>query len=236
MKVAGYVRVSTEEQAKEGVSLDAQEAKIKTYCSLKDWKLEGIYKDEGISGKSLERAGIQEVLQRVDKQEIDILIVYKLDRLTRSVKDLNLLIELFDKKKISLVSTQENLDATTATGKLMMNLLASVSQWEREVIGERTRMAMRYLRDNQKVYSRPVFGFDIVDGQLVEDTEEQRIIKLMEELRGQGKTYKEIAQRLKEEEIKTKRGGNWEANTVRKILKRKEETLRWIKAYLPQQR
>jgi DNA invertase Pin-like site-specific DNA recombinase len=207
------------------VSLDAQEEKIKAYCTVKSWELEGIYRDEGISGKSLDRPGIQEVLRLIEKKEVEALIVYKIDRLTRSVKDLNFLIELFEKKNFSLVSLQESLDATTATGRLMMNLLASVSQWEREVIGERTKMAMNFLRQNKKVYSRPVYGFDIAEGQLVENHEEQEIIRLMMRNREEGFTYEEIASYLERKGIKTKRGGIWKANTVRKILNREVITV-----------
>ncbi len=220
MKVIGYVRVSTEDQAKEGVSLDAQEEKIRAYCIVKSWELGGIYRDEGISGKSLDRPGIQEVLKLIERKEVEALIVYKIDRLTRSVKDLNFLVELFEKKAFSLVSLQESLDATTATGRLMMNLLASISQWEREVIGERTKMAMNFLKQNKKVYSRPVYGFDTVERQLIENPEEQETIRFMMRNREEGFAYEEIANYLDKNGIKTKRGGIWKANTVRKILNR----------------
>ena len=220
MKVIGYVRVSTEEQVREGVSLEAQEEKIKAYCIVKDWELESIYRDEGISGKTLDRPGIQEALRLIERKEVEALIVYKIDRLTRSVKDLNFLVELFEKKAFSLVSLQESLDATTATGRLMMNLLASVSQWEREVIGERTKMAMNFLKQNKKVYSRPVYGFDIEEGRLVENPEEQETIRLMMRNREEGFAYEKIANDLTKKGSQTKRGGIWKANTVRKILNR----------------
>lgn len=229
MKVIGYVRVSTDEQAEKGLSLEAQEEKIKAYCKVKDWELIGIVRDEGASAKNLDREGIKKILNMIERNEIDILIVFKLDRLTRSVKDLNFLLELFEKKNISLVSLSENFDTTTATGRLMLNLLASVSQWEREVIGERTKAVMRYLKENQKVYSRPVYGYDIVGDRLIPNPKEQRIIKLMKELREQGFSYREIAEYLEEEGIPTKRGGRWKANTVRKILKENFERKEMLK-------
>lgn len=220
MKVIGYVRVSTEEQVREGVSLEAQEEKIKAYCIVKDWELVDVLRDEGISGKTLDRPGIQEALRLIERKEVEALIVYKIDRLTRSVKDLNFLVELFEKKDFSLVSLQESLDATTATGRLMMNLLASVSQWEREVIGERTKMAMNFLRQNKKVYSRPVYGFDTAEGRLVENLEEQETIRFMMRNREEGFAYEKIANDLTKKGSQTKRGGIWKANTVRKILNR----------------
>ena len=218
VRVIGYVRVSTDEQAKEGISLEAQEEKIRAYCLVKSWELLEVVKDEGVSAKNLERPGIKRVLEKVNKKEIDILVVFKLDRLTRSVKDLNFLIELFEKKGISLVSISENLDATTATGRLMLNLLASVSQWEREVIGERTKTVMRYLKENNRVYSRPLFGFDVVDGKLIPNLQEQRVIEEMKQLREQGLSYNRIAEYLRQKGVPTKRGGRWDASTVKKIL------------------
>jgi site-specific DNA recombinase len=128
MQVLGYARVSTEDQAREGVSLAAQQAKIEAYAVVKDWMLAEIVRDEGVSAKILKRPGLQYLLALMAQLQVQAVIVHKLDRLTRSVKDLNTLVELFEKQGVALVSLQESLDATTATGRLMMNLLASVSQ------------------------------------------------------------------------------------------------------------
>ncbi|MGH8064533.1 MAG: recombinase family protein [Candidatus Entotheonellia bacterium] len=128
MQVIGYVRVSTEEQVRDGVSLAIQRGEIDAYVLVKDWTLMKIIADEGMSAKSLNRPGLQELMALVEGRRVQAVIVYKLDRLTRSVKELNTLVELFDKRGVAVVSLQESLDATTATGRLMMNLLASVSQ------------------------------------------------------------------------------------------------------------
>jgi site-specific DNA recombinase len=133
-------------QATDGVSLDVQAQKIHAYALVKDWTVADVIRDEGVSAKHLKRPGLERLLARVKAGEVGAIIVHKLDRLTRNVKDLNSLVELFEKKGVALVSLQESLDATTATGRLMMNLLASVSQWEREVIGERTREALQHLK------------------------------------------------------------------------------------------
>ena len=138
-------------------------------------------------------------------------IVHKIERLTRSVKDLNQLVELFEKKGVALVSLQESPDATTATGRLMMNLLASVSQWEREVIGERTRDAMQHLKVQGQVYSRPVFG----DG-----PHDAVTLARMQELQAEGQAYHVIADVLNTAGCPTARGGTWRGNTVRQILLR----------------
>ena len=97
-----------------------------------------VIQDQGASAKSLHRPGLARLLALVKAGAVQVVVVSKLDRLTRSVGDLDKLMKLFERKGVALVSLQESLDATTATGRLMMNLLASVSQWEREVIGERT--------------------------------------------------------------------------------------------------
>src|SRR5687767_10446408 len=146
MQVYGYARVSTAEQAAEGVSLRAQQAKIEAYAVVKDWSVAEVIRDEGASAKSLQRPGLARLLALVKAGGVGAVVVAKLDRLTRSVSDLDKLMKLLAHKHVALVSLQERLDATTATGRLMMNLLASVSQWEREVIGERTRDAMQHLK------------------------------------------------------------------------------------------
>jgi site-specific DNA recombinase len=207
MKVIGYTRVSTDKQADEGHSLAVQQAKLEAYCLVKDWALAEVVQDEGYSAKSLDRPGMQRLLAMVETGQVQVVVVTKLDRLTRSVADLDRFLKLFDKKGVALVSLQESLDATTATGRLMMNLLASVSQWEREVIGERTKDAMQHLRCTGQVYSRPC----LTDGV---------VISRMRELRAGGMAYRGIAAQLAAEGYQTARGGLWDESTVRKFLMR----------------
>jgi len=207
MSIIGYTRVSTTDQAEEGVSLAAQAQKIKAYAVVKDWTLSEIIDDAGHSGKNLARPGMQRLLALMDAKVVAVVIIYKLDRLTRSVADLDHVVHRFERQGVALVSLQESLDATTATGRLMMNLLASVSQWEREVIGERTRDAMQHLKATGQVYSRPV----CVDPD---------VIAWMQNLRQQGLSYQAIAAQLDRAGIPTTRGGQWAAMTVWGILRR----------------
>ena len=206
MNVVGYIRVSTEEQAREGVSLAAQRAKIDAYALVKDWRVVEVIQDD-LTAKHLRRRGVQRLLALVARRQVGAVIVYKLDRLTRSVKDLNSLVELFDKKGVALVSLQESLDATTASGRLMMNLLASVSQWEREVIGERTRDAMQHLKASGQVYSRPVF-------------DDAATLAKIHTRRAAGATLQEIAEELTLAGVPTVRGGVWAPATILGILRR----------------
>lgn len=99
MKAVGYIRVSTEEQAREGVSLDNQRKRIEAFCVAKKWTLGRIYADEGVSGSSLKREAVQELISDCKRGIFDVVVIYKLDRLTRSVKDLGTLIELFEVKR-----------------------------------------------------------------------------------------------------------------------------------------
>ncbi|MGA7075619.1 MAG: recombinase family protein [Halobacteriota archaeon] len=218
MKAIGYARVSTEDQAKEGVSLEAQQARIEAYCIAKGWQLAGIEVDAGISAKDTNRPGLQAVLQEVRDKRVAAIVVYKLDRLTRSIGDLLQLMTLLNKENVALVSMEESLDATTATGRLMMNLLALLSQWERELIGERTKSAMKYLKEQQRVYSRPVYGYDAEEGQLYPNEEEQAVIQEVLARREQGSSYWQIAAQLNAAGTPAKRGGQWTATTVRRIL------------------
>ncbi|MGH8066991.1 MAG: recombinase family protein [Candidatus Entotheonellia bacterium] len=146
MRAGGYERVRTEAQVKDGVSLEAQQAKLEAYCLVKDWTLLPILRDEGYTAKHLKRPGLEALLALVEAGQVEVVIVYKLDRLTRSVADLDRLMKCFERRHVALVSLQVSLDTTTATGRLMMKLLSSVSQWEREVIGERTRDALAHLK------------------------------------------------------------------------------------------
>ena len=211
MQAIGSVRVSTEEQARDGVSLATQQEKITAYTVAKDWTLFEVIRDEGVSAKSLARPGLQRLLDLAECQQVQAVIVYTLDRLTRSVADLDRPMKLFERKRVALVSLQESLDAATATGRLMMNLLANVSQWGRGVIGERTRDAMQHLKAQGQVYSRPVFG---------EQPADAATRTHMQALHAKGASYHAIADTLNAAGVPTARGGRWRANTVRQILRR----------------
>lgn len=207
MKTIGYTRVSTTEQAREGFSLEMQARKIAAYCDVQDWTLGEMIEDEGESAKSLKRPGMQRLLAMVKAKEVETVIVYKLDRLTRSVADLGVLVTLFERYGVSLVSMREALDATTATGRLMMNVIASISQWEREVTGERTRDTLQHLKAEGKPYCRPV----------IRDAE---ILPRIKAMQAAGLGLRAIARALNGLGIQTARGGEWYASTVRQILGR----------------
>ncbi len=212
MKAVGYIRVSTEEQVREGVSLDNQRKRIELFCGAKEWELSNIYADEGISGSNLKRPGIQELISNCKKDTFDVVVIYKLDRLTRSIGDLDYLIKWFDKSNVAFSSVSDNFDTTTANGKLMLHILGSAAEWERDIISERTRSALTHKRQEGLVYGPLALGFDAgPDGQLIESKKELAIVKRIKGLRKRGLSHQRIADRLNGAGVSTKKGGKWYA-------------------------
>ncbi|MCK4485616.1 MAG: recombinase family protein [Desulfobacterales bacterium] len=228
MKAIGYIRVSTEDQAKEGVSLDNQEAKIRTYADLKDLELVEIVEDAGISAKNLKRPGAQKVLKMARRKEVAAVIVYKLDRMFRSTIDALETTKMFDRWGVAFHSINETLDTQSAMGRFFFTLTAALAEMERGIIGERTKAALKHKRLNGKKTGGDVpFGYYLdVDGQtLMEDRKEQEVISLIKELRHEACSLKAICQELKHRGLPTKTGKeNWHPQSVSRILKRHDSS------------
>lgn len=208
MKAIGYVRVSTDKQADSGVSLEAQTEKVRAMAVVQGAELVDVIVDAGESAKSLKRPGMERLLALVDARAIDTVIIAKLDRLTRSVRDLAELLERFNRRDVSLVSVADSLDTRSAAGRLVLNIMVSVSQWEREAIGERTRDAMSHKRSNGERVGTIPLGYRLSrDGiHLEENPEEQAVLALARELRASGNTIREIAAALNRSGFATRRG------------------------------
>jgi DNA invertase Pin-like site-specific DNA recombinase len=220
MKVVGYIRVSTDEQSASGLGLESQESKIRQYAKLYDLELVEILHDAA-SGKNLRRPGLQTALSVLEQGKAAGLVIAKLDRLTRSVRNMGELLEVYFNGKFSLRVVAEQIDTSTAAGRMMLNILISVAQWERETISERTVDALRAKRKRgEKTGGSIPFGYDFVDGTLVENAREQRIIRLMESLRAEGHSYQRIANTLNEDGHLTKTGRAWTWKLVRKTYLR----------------
>jgi DNA invertase Pin-like site-specific DNA recombinase len=162
-RAVGYCRVST---GKQELSLEAQREKVTAMAVVHDADIE-VITDAGETAKNTDRPGLQTLLRMVDRREVDMVIILKLDRLTRSVKDLAELLERFRKHGVSLVSVAESLDTQSAAGRLVINILVSVGQWERETIGERTVAVLRHKRASGKVFNHVPYGFERDGDQLV---------------------------------------------------------------------
>lgn len=219
-RAVGYVRVSTDKQADSGVSLDAQAAKVRAMADVQDAQLVEVVTDAGASAKSLQRPGLARVLALVKAGAVDTVIVAKLDRLTRSVRDLADVLDMFAKHGVALVSVAESLDTGTAAGRLVLNVMASVSQWEREAIGERTRDALRHKKANGQRVGTVPFGYQLApDGvSLVANLDEQRALRVLRELRDAGYTLQAVADELNRQGFRTRRGSAWQLRTVHHLL------------------
>lgn len=153
-QVVGYVRVSTEEQAESALGLEAQRERIRAYCLARGWELAGMVEDAGVSAATLSRPGMERVRTIMRRKLAHAVVALKLDRLTRSVSDLQELLEEAERSGVALVSVSETLDTGSAAGRLMVHVLGAIAQWERETIAERTTQALRVKRRRGERVSR----------------------------------------------------------------------------------
>jgi len=231
-RVIIYCRVSTKSQAEEGVSLDAQEAKARSYAELYGLTVVDTIRDEGESAKTLARPGIQKALGALRAGEADGLLILKLDRLTRSVVDLGgLLTSHFE--SAALISVQEQIDSNTATGRMILNILVSVAQWQREDIVERTVAALAHKKSLGERVGQIPYGHRLAtDGVHLEpDPQEQGVIQLMRQWKAEGTSFRRIVDRLNARAIparpKTQKGvpagegppGKWHLPIVHRLVK-----------------
>lgn len=222
MHTAIYCRVSTEEQATEGFSIHAQKDKLTKYAELHDWTIDDLYVDDGISGKNLkDRPEVTRLLEDVKSGKINNVLVYKLDRLTRSVKDLIYLIELFDKHKCTLNSHTEKLDTSNAVGRMFVKIIGIFAEFERENLAERVTLGYEQkTREGNYTNTNGVFGYDYIIGKgILEVNElESKYVKKIYEWYLNGDSMLNIAKTLRNEGVPTKRGGNWNQSTIYSIL------------------
>jgi DNA invertase Pin-like site-specific DNA recombinase len=228
-RAVGYVRVSTEQQAEAGSSLEAQRTKVAAYALAMDLELVAVFEDAGLSAKTLDRPGLSAALALLDEGKADALVVVKLDRLTRSVRDLGELVDRYFAARHSLLSLADSIDTRTASGRLVLHVLGAVSQWEREATAERTRDVLAELRAQGVQLGGEALGWrrradtDAHGRRLLESVDEEfATIDRVLELREAGRPIREIAEELAAEGRRTKRGGRWHPTTVQRILRRHE--------------
>jgi site-specific DNA recombinase len=223
-RAIAYLRVSTDKQADTGVSLDAQRAKVEAYAALYDLDLVRVEVDAGASAKSLDRPALGRALASLAAGEAEALLVVKLDRLTRSVRDLGDLVDLSNRQGWGLLSVSEQLDTRTAAGRMVLNILAAVSQWEREAIGERTAAVMAHKRDNDEYTGGKVpYGWRLAaDGASLEaDPAEQAAISAALELRAAGMSLRRVGAELAARGVLPRSGSGWAATQVKRLCSAK---------------
>lgn len=226
MRVVGYIRVSTSEQARDGVSLDAQRAKIRQFCNLHNLTLVALCEDPGISAKSLDRPGLSSALARLDQGLADGIVVAKLDRLTRSLADWDRLIRShFGPGGKTLLSVADSIDTRTAGGRMVLNLFVLIAQWEREIIQERTQEALDHKRSRGERLGQVPFGARVAaDGVTLEpDSAEAEALADIVALRREGSSLREIGRAMEARGIRPKRGGRWSPESIRQLLIRAAE-------------
>lgn len=223
MKAVGYIRVSTQGQVDDGVSLEAQEAKVKAWAELNGAD-PVIFRDEGISGKrSDNRPGLKAALEAVGRG--DALIVYSLSRLSRSTKDTLTIADALAQREADLVSLSEKIDTTTAAGKMVFRMLAVLSEFERDQVSDRTRFALAHKRTiGEKTGGDVPFGFRVKKGKLIPDAEEQKTVRLVLDLAGKGLSLREVCRQLEAAGVARKNGSKtWHPQTVRRIIERSKK-------------
>lgn len=220
-KTLGYIRVSTQDQVQNGFSLEAQQAKLQAYAVATDRTLDAIFTDAGASAGDLNRSGMQALLAAIRANAVECVLVIKLDRLTRSVSDLDTLLRLCKKHDVALVSVSESLDTSSAAGRMVLNIMTTVAQWEREAIGERTKTVLQHKREQRRVYSAHVpFGWTRIDDTLVQSTAEQAVLGKIRARRAKGQSYRTIAAWLNESGVPARQGGKqWYGASVDRVLR-----------------
>ena len=211
-----YCRVSTEDQAREGYSLGEQLEKLKDLCKFRDYNVYGVYEDAGISAKDMEhRPQFQKMLEEVKKRNVNVIVAYKLDRLTRSVRDLEVLITELEKYECSLECAMDDINTSTANGRFFVRMLTVLSQLEIERVSERTKFGMVGAIKDGHIPVRKTLGFMRDNKKLIINPAESEIVERIFDLYLKGNSYQKIANIFNEEKVLNKK---WYDTTIQKIL------------------
>lgn len=220
-KVIGYVRVSSEIQKRKNNSIPLQKKKIKEYCSLNDFDLIDVYEDDGVSGMSIDkRNGFKSMVEFMKENKIDGIVVWSLSRLGRKMKDVVEFMDFLKSNNIGFFSIKENLSNDDKIGSLIMNILSSINEFEVEVIRERIKDVKRNKKENREVYGRMMYGYDNINGKMIENKEEKRIIRRVKNFRSRGWSWRKISNRLNDEGIKSKEDKIWYDGSLYNMMRK----------------
>lgn len=217
MKAVAYLRVSTNGQVIDGVSLDMQRAKVEAWASLNDATLLAVFTDEGLSAKSANRPGLQQALAFA-KQHRVALVVYSLSRLSRSTRDTLHLVGELEKSGCELVSLSERIDTSSAGGRMVFRMLAVLSEFEREQLAERTRSAMQHMKSQGRVVGQVPHGYSRDGDSLVLNPDEQRVVGLAKSLRDKGYSLRTISDELANVGVFNRSGRQYNPKSIRSML------------------
>lgn len=226
-QAAAYVRVSTAEQAREGVSLEAQEERVRAYCTMAGLQLVAVLREEGVSASKplASRPAGTELLRQLAIGQVQHVVTLKLDRLFRDAADALVLTRDWDRTGVALHLVDmggQTINTGSAMGRMFLTMMAGFAELERNLISERTAAALHHLKKQGRHVGAPPLGVASVAGGLAEIDSEQASIQRMAQLRGEGLTLQKITEVLTAEGHKTKRGGAWHPSTVMRALGRME--------------
>jgi DNA invertase Pin-like site-specific DNA recombinase len=208
MQVLGYVRCSTHEQDLSGAGIQAQREAIALECKRRGWELVDTLEDRGYSARDLKRPAIQEALRALEAGEASALVAAKVDRVSRSLADFTRLMQVAQRQGWALIALDSAADPTTPAGEALVSMLATFAQFERRLIGQRTREALAIKRAQGIRLGRP-------------PTVPQSVVRRIQRQRARGETLRAIADSLNRDRVPTAQGGaQWYAATVRGILNR----------------
>lgn len=218
-KVAIYCRVSTEEQANEGYSIQAQLQTLRNYANLYNWQVSNEYVDEGISGKNIKgRPAMQRLMADVELNKFEAVIVWKISRLSRNMLDTLVMLDKFEENDVKFISYSENFDTGSPIGRLVVQLMASIAEMERNTLSENVKLGMKQRALEGHWNGGIVFGYNSVKKELVINQDEARIVQLIFESYLSGKGLKAIANLLNKAGYRTKRNRFFSINGVAQIL------------------
>ena len=221
-KIAGvYIRVSTEDQAREGFSLGEQEEKLLQLCKFKELDVYKVYKDAGISAKDMEhRPQFQEMLKDMKEGKLNYIVAYKLDRITRSVRDLEELISVLEQYNCFLLCDRDDVNTSTANGRFFVRMLTVLSQLEIEIVSERTKFGLNGAIKSGHIPGQRPFGYKSAeDKRMVIDNATRPYVEKIFNMYLEGKSFQQIANYFKENNIYPKK--NWKDTTIQKIIDNK---------------
>lgn len=217
-KIVSYLRCSTAYQL-DGHSIENQRLKIKHYCALHNLEIIAEIVDESVSGKNGNREGYMRLQSMIEEGKIDGVIVYSLSRFSRNTMDTLMAIEKMNQRGITFHSLSENIDTSSPNGRFFLTILSSLSQLEREITSQRVADVLNGLKMTNRAYSNDIYGFDKVDGRLIENDKEQRMIRKIFRMHKDGHSYSYIAKYLNNRGYKTKRGGKqFYYSTIQSII------------------
>ena len=221
-KIAGvYIRVSTEDQAREGFSLGEQEEKLLQLCKFKELEVYKVYKDAGISAKDMEhRPQFQEMLKDMKEGKLNYIVAYKLDRITRSVRDLEELISVLEQYNCFLLCDRDDVNTSTANGRFFVRMLTVLSQLEIEIVSERTKFGLNGAIKSGHIPGQRPFGYKSAeDKKMIIDNATRPYVEKIFDMYLEGKSFQQIANYFKENNIYPKK--NWKDTTIQKIIDNK---------------